>query len=473
MLYGRDGQPIATLGTLTDDGQHCEFQGALYRIGDRLFPDAQNRRVCIDAEGTNCVWAQGAGSADTPPPGPPTTGVVPAQSLVLSSGGNAPHQQGVDAATLAHLARSQGALGPVRGQIDDRCILNEGNQQVSPVGHRSADGKHCVIEREVKDRRTGKTIRTERQQIPFGQNVYRDPSTGRVCTKENAKSQRDCPVAVAPAHNRPMSAGERAGYHGAIGLTGKVEQYTDAATQGIAQLSHPAELSTAAIKAGERAASAAKRAVATLRDPAKAKEAARSAWDATVDSAEVALRTAQNWWNKPPEKKLDDLAEAGGSGLVDVPVNMATGAAVGSVLRTGERALDIADDARKVERAAGKGKKAAQLMDEAEHATPAPAKGGAYVLKDPETDRVMRTGRTKDHNRRRDEHQTRPDTAALDYEAKSRSDDYAIQRGHEQLLHDEHQPSLNKIRPISPKNPNRDKYIRAAREYLKDRESGD
>lgn len=65
---------------------------------------------------------------------------------------------------------------------------------------------------------------------------------------------------------------QRAGYHGAIGLTKKAEYYTDAATHGIAKLSAPAELSTSAIKAGERAASAAKSAVETLRNPAKAQD---------------------------------------------------------------------------------------------------------------------------------------------------------------------------------------------------------
>jgi hypothetical protein len=55
VLFGRDGQPIATLGMLTDDGEHCELQGQRYRIGDKLYPDAPNRRVCVDAEATRCV----------------------------------------------------------------------------------------------------------------------------------------------------------------------------------------------------------------------------------------------------------------------------------------------------------------------------------------------------------------------------------------------------------------------------------
>jgi len=471
VLYGRDGQPIATLGTLTDDGEHCDFQGKLYRIGDKLYPDPQNRRVCMDAEAIRCVTANAAGSPSPgPAPGLPPGSFGPGQPVALPSNGNTPGSAGVDPATLAQLARIQGALGMVRGQLDDQCILNEGNQQVSPVGHRSTDGKHCVIDREIKDRRTGKIVRTERQEILVGQNVYRDPTTGRVCTKVNAKSKRDCPVAIDPDHNRPMSTVERAGYHGAIGLTTKAEQYIDGAKRGISKLSDPAELSTTAIKAGERAASAAKGAVATLRDPAKAKEAARSAWEATVDTAEGALRAAKSWWNKPPEKKLDDLAEAGGGGLVDVPVNMATGAVVGGVIRSGEAVLEVADELRKAERTAVSGRRAARMLDEAEHAVPVTAKGGTYVLRDPETGQVMRTGRTSDLHRRKQEHKRQPETADLEHEPVLYTDDPVVRRGHEQMLHDEHSPPLDKIRPISPRNPRREQYLKAAQEHLRAKE---
>jgi len=192
-------------------------------------------------------------------------------------------------------------------------------------------------------------------------------------------------VAIDPEHNRAMTPSERAGYHGAIGLVSKADSYVGAAKRGVAALSEPAELSTAAIKAGERAANAAKGAVETLRDPAKAKEAARTAWYSAIDSAEGSLHSAQSWWHKPLEKKLDDAAKAGGGGLVDLPVNVATGAAIGSVLRAGEATLEVAEDLRKVERAAVKGKKATDRATEIEQAATVPAKGGTYVLKDPET----------------------------------------------------------------------------------------
>jgi len=467
VLFARDGQPIATLGTLTDDGEHCELHGQRYRIGDKLYPDAQNRRVCMDAEATRCVTVHQVGTAGqfqitSAAAASDVDEGLPA-SQVPSSGLSSGRR--LAPATLAHLARTQGALGMVHGQLDDHCILNEGSHQVSPIGQRSTDGKHCIIHREVKDRRTGKTIRTEKQEIQVGQPVFRDPATGRICIKANAKNKHDCPVAIDPEHNRAMTPSERAGYHGAIGLVSKADSYVGAAKRGVAALSEPAELSTAAIKAGERAANAAKGAVETLRDPAKAKEAARSAWHTAIDSAEGSLHAAQSWWHKPLEKKLDDAAEAGGGGLVDLPVNVATGAAIGSVLRAGEATLEVTEDLGKVERAAVKGRKAAQLAEEVERGATS-AKGGTYVLQDPDTGQVMRTGRTKDHTRRELEHNRQPETKGLQYGREVRTDDYSVQRGHEQILHDEHKPPLDKIRPISPKNPRRDEYLEAARKYM-------
>jgi hypothetical protein len=422
----------------------------------------------MDAEATRCVRLLQVGMAG---PSQRTSAAVASDvdegrsASQVTSGGLLSGPR-LDPATLAHIARTQGALGMVQGRLDYHCILNEGSQQVSPIGQRSADGKHCIINRDVKDRRAGKTVRTEQQEIQVGQPVFRDPETGRICIKANAKNKHDCPVAIDPEHNRAMTPSERAGYHGAIGLVSKADSYVSTAKRGVAALSEPAELSTAAIKAGERAANAAKGAVETLRDPAKAKEAARSAWHTAIDSAEGSLQAAQSWWHKPLEKKLDDAAEAGGSGLVDLPVNVATGAAIGSVLRAGEATLEVAGDLRKVERAAIKGKKTAQLAEEVEQGAAVSAKGGTYVLQDPDTGQVMKTGRTNDHHRRGLEHRRHPDTEDLRYRLESRTNDYPVQRGHEQMLHDEYNPPLDKIRPISPKNPRREEYLKAAREHI-------
>jgi hypothetical protein len=48
-----------------------------------------------------------------------------------------------------------------------------------------------------------------------------------------------------------------------------------------------------------------------------------------------------------------------------------------------------------------------------------------------------------------------------------RTDDYATQRGLEQMIHQQYNPFLNKINPISPRNPNFDFYMQRARDFLK------
>jgi hypothetical protein len=94
-------------------------------------------------------------------------------------------------------------------------------------------------------------------------------------------------------------------------------------------------------------------------------------------------------------------------------------------------------------------------------------RGGAYLLRDPETGGVMRTGRSGDLLRRQAEHFRDPAHKAFDFEPIYRTDVYAEQRGLEQLLHDLYNPPLNRINPISPKNPNRSEYMDAAERYLR------
>jgi len=89
----------------------------------------------------------------------------------------------------------------------------------------------------------------------------------------------------------------------------------------------------------------------------------------------------------------------------------------------------------------------------------------SYKLKDPETRQVRRTGRTNDLNSRRGDHKRAPETKDLDFEVDRRTDNYAQQRGREQTIYDQHpEADLNKRRPISPRNPNRSKYMDAAKE---------
>ncbi|MCC7568261.1 MAG: RHS repeat-associated core domain-containing protein [Candidatus Methanofastidiosa archaeon] len=111
------------------------------------------------------------------------------------------------------------------------------------------------------------------------------------------------------------------------------------------------------------------------------------------------------------------------------------------------------------------GEQVAKHADEIADASKA-ARGGTYVLRDPKTGQVMRTGRTGNLARRRAEHFRDPALRRYYFEEIHRTDVYTQQRGLEQLLHDAYNPPLNKIRPISPRNPNRPMYLDAAKEYL-------
>jgi hypothetical protein len=91
------------------------------------------------------------------------------------------------------------------------------------------------------------------------------------------------------------------------------------------------------------------------------------------------------------------------------------------------------------------------------------ARGGTYTLTDPNTGEVQRTGRTKDLDRREAEHARSKETKDLDFNVDKRTDSYNTQRGREQALHDKYKPPMNKIRPVSPRNPDRSKYMRAAK----------
>lgn len=381
MLYGRDGQPIAPLGTLTTDGEHCEFQGKRFRIGDNLYPDSARRRVCLDPQASSCVTASQGGDAGMQ--AADAGEIAGAPSLPQPGAVSSP--SGLDWVMLQRLL-AQGALGPIRGQLDDQCILNEGNQQLSPIGHLSPDGKRCIVERDVVSKKTGKKLRTETQQIPIGKAVYRDPNTGRVCLTPKMKGQKDCPVALDAEHNRPLTAGQRAGYHGAIGLAHKADQYADTAKKGATLLTDPARLSTAVREAEDRAGQAAKKAVATLKDPNQAREAAREAWNGAVDTAHGAWQAAQHWWDKPTEKKLDDAAEAGGSGLLELPVAVGTTILTGGTGRALNAGVDAAEDVAKAGRVGTRlGEAADAIKDTAEGAAARVESAGYSHLPPPRT----------------------------------------------------------------------------------------
>lgn len=92
-------------------------------------------------------------------------------------------------------------------------------------------------------------------------------------------------------------------------------------------------------------------------------------------------------------------------------------------------------------------------------------RGGVYTLRD-EAGGVARTGRSNDLARRRGEHARDPELGRYEFRPEFRTDDYRAQRGLEQLLHDQFVPPLNKINPVSPRNPRRGGYIRSAEDFL-------
>ncbi len=93
------------------------------------------------------------------------------------------------------------------------------------------------------------------------------------------------------------------------------------------------------------------------------------------------------------------------------------------------------------------------------------AKGGTYALKDAEGV-VMRTGRSKELARRELEHARDPKLEDFSFEVQHRTDVRSEQRGLEQMLHDQHKPPLDRINPISPRNPRMQSYIDSARSFL-------
>lgn len=78
----------------------------------------------------------------------------------------------------------------------------------------------------------------------------------------------------------------------------------------------------------------------------------------------------------------------------------------------------------------------------------------------------MRVGQTGDLARRRGEHRRDPRTRPYDFEPRFFTDSYATRRGLEQLLHDAHDPPLDRQNPINERSPRRKKYLAAARRFL-------
>jgi RHS repeat-associated protein len=90
------------------------------------------------------------------------------------------------------------------------------------------------------------------------------------------------------------------------------------------------------------------------------------------------------------------------------------------------------------------------------------AKGGTYILRSTEGT-VMRTGRTNNLLRREREHGRDAILKNFAFEVDKVTDNYAAQRGREQILHDLFNPPLNRVNPISARNPRKEAYLDAGR----------
>jgi len=97
-----------------------------------------------------------------------------------------------------------------------------------------------------------------------------------------------------------------------------------------------------------------------------------------------------------------------------------------------------------------------------------PAAAGA-----PDADgNVVRTGRTKNLENRQAQHANDPELGQFEFNVEHQTDNYAEQRGLEQMVYDVNPQAravnggYNKIRPISPLNPRRSSYMDAAKKFL-------
>jgi hypothetical protein len=92
-------------------------------------------------------------------------------------------------------------------------------------------------------------------------------------------------------------------------------------------------------------------------------------------------------------------------------------------------------------------------------------RGGVYAL--PNAERVViRTRRTGNLLRREAEHARNALLSKFEFDPVYRTDNYAEQRGLEQIPHDVLNPSLNRINPIYPANRRFDEYMHSAGHYL-------
>ena len=137
----------------------------------------------------------------------------------------------------------------------------------------------------------------------------------------------------------------------------------------------------------------------------------------------------------------------------------------GSIITKGKKFAKIGGEvAERIDDGAAAGRRIDEMVA-AERGLAVEARGGAYVLRDAEGS-VARSGRSGNLAQREAQHNRDPLLKDYDFDPVYRTDVYAEQRGLEKILHDTYQPPLDKIRPISPTNSNRQIYIDAAQKYL-------
>jgi len=159
--------------------------------------------------------------------------------------------------------------------------------------------------------------------------------------------------------------------------------------------------------------------------------------------------------------------------IVGAVLPVVTGA--GLAVRAIAHADDVIDAVRIVDKASNTAKSVYHVQDLAQIASRSEdliksqdVVGGVYRLIDAETGVTMKTGRTNDLARRAGEHFRNPDLSTFDFEQVWKTNSYNEQRGLEQILHDLYTPPLDKINPISTRNPKITIYKDAARKFLQE-----
>ena len=102
-----------------------------------------------------------------------------------------------------------------------------------------------------------------------------------------------------------------------------------------------------------------------------------------------------------------------------------------------------------------------------------PPKGGVYVLVNPDSKIIMRSGQTGNLKTRESRHGRNPRFKDYDFETVYRTDDYSERRGLEQTIHirataaQGFPPPFNYNQPIAAGNPNYINYMNSAQAYMK------